>query len=65
MYSHLKRPVYVGVDLLQSHHQVLQTVVVSQVGGGKLVKVRGVIVVWNPGPHTLPVEAAIATSSAI
>ena len=65
MYSHLKRPVYVGVDPLQSHHQVLQTIVVRQISGGKLIKVRGVIVVWNPGPHPLPVKAAITTPSAI
>ena len=65
MSSNLKRPVNVGVNLLQCHHKVFQAVVVRQIGGGKLVKVCGVIVIGNPGPHTLPVEAAITTPSAI
>ena len=65
MSIYLKRPVNVGVNLLQCHHKVFQAVVVRQIGGGKLVKVCGVIVIGNPGPHTLPVEAAITTPSAI
>lgn len=65
MSSNLKRPVNVGVNLLQCHHQVLQAVVVRQIGGGEVIKVLLNIGIRGVSTYSLPVEAAITTSSAI
>ena len=61
----LKRPVNVGINLLQSLHQMLQSIVVSCVDGGEVIKVLLNIGIRGVGSYSLPVETAVTSARAV
>ena len=61
----LKRPVYVGVNLLQGLHEMLQPIVVSCIDGVEVIKVFFNIGIRGGSSYSLPVETTVTSARAV